>query len=91
VKQQTDQASSSRITESFGGTLIWILQISNLVLTVGLIVYGFFFMLPKIQVLEDRLAKNEMFIHGSREAIREELEQIKKDILDQCLRETESE
>jgi hypothetical protein len=46
--------------------------------------YGIFFMLPKIQVLEDRLAKSEMFIHGSREAIREELDEIKREILQQC-------
>jgi hypothetical protein len=45
-----------------------------------------FFMLPKIQVLQDRLAKAEMFIHGSREAIREELEQIKGEIIQQCER-----
>ncbi len=70
---------------------IWILQISSLVIVLGLAVYGFFFMLPRVQVLEDRLAKNEMFIHGSREAIRDELEQIKKEILDQCRTDTESE
>ena len=70
---------------------IWILQISNLVIVIGVAVYAFFFMLPRIQVLEDRLAKNEMFIHGSREAIRDELEQIKKEILDQCRNAAESE
>jgi len=56
----------------------------NLALLVCLGAYGIFFVLPKIQVLQDRLAKNEMFIHGSREAIREELEEIKAEILKQC-------
>ncbi len=67
------------------GVWIWILQILNMVLLVGGAGYGIFFILPKIQVLEDRLAKNEMFIHGSREAIREELEQTKKEIFSRCL------
>ncbi len=58
----------------------WVLQIVNLVLLAGLAIYGIFFMLPKIQVLQDRLAKNEMFIHSSREAIREEIELIKEEI-----------
>jgi hypothetical protein len=53
-------------------------------LLIGLAGYGIFFILPKVQVLEDRLAKNEMFIHGTREAIREELDQIKEEILRQC-------
>lgn len=79
----TDGASSD-------GTWLWALLITNTVLAVGLAVYGIFFLLPRIQVLQDRLAKNEMFIHGSREAIREELEQIKRDILDQCLHDRES-
>jgi len=67
---------------------LWILQIANLALLVAIGSYGIFFILPRIQVLEDRLSKNEMFLHGSREAIRDELEQIKKEILQQCLRET---
>jgi hypothetical protein len=70
------------------GPWIWLLQIVNLVLLVAIGSYGIFFMLPRIQVLEDRLSKNEMFLHGSREAIRDELEQIKKEILQQCLEET---
>lgn len=72
------------VERSGGGIWIWVMQISNLVILLGLVIYAFFFMLPRIQVLEDRLAKNEMFIHGSREAIREELEQVKQEILQQC-------
>ena len=65
-----------------GGDIgIWLVQIINLGLLVGLAVYGIFFMLPKIQVLQDRLARNEMFIHTSREAIREEMDRIKEEIL----------
>jgi hypothetical protein len=77
-----------------GGTTsiwMWIFQILNLALLVGGASYGIFFVLPKMQVLEDRLAKNEMFIHGSREAIREELEQTKKEIFSKCLPPPESE
>ena len=65
---------------SWSDIKIWVLQIVNLVLLAGLAIYGIFFMLPKIQVLQDRLAKNEMFIHPSREAIREEIELIKEEI-----------
>ncbi|MCA1960854.1 MAG: hypothetical protein LDL33_08655 [Desulfomonile sp.] len=67
-----------------GGTWLWMVQIFNLIILVALGAYSIFFMLPRVQVLEDRLAKNEMFIHGSREAIREELEEVKHDILRQC-------
>ena len=70
---------------------MWALQIFNLALLVALGVYGIFFMLPKMQVLEDRLAKNEMFIHGSREAIREEIEEMREDILRECRPESSSE
>jgi hypothetical protein len=63
---------------------LWIIP----VLSIGLLVvvggYAIFFILPRIQVLEDRLSKSEMFIHGSREAIREELDEIRKEILQQC-------
>lgn len=65
--------------------------IANAVLVLGLAAYGIFFVMPRIQVLEDRLSKNEMFIHGSREAIREELDEIKEEILEQCRRQPESE
>jgi hypothetical protein len=77
-------AEKSQTNRSWEGLWLWIIQIFNLVLLVGLAVYAIFFMLPKIQVLEDRLAKNEMFIHSSREAIREELDRIKAEILRQC-------
>jgi hypothetical protein len=66
------------------GVWLWVVQIANLILLVFLAVYTVFFMLPKVQVLEDRVAKSEMFIHGTREAIREELEQIKRDIIKEC-------
>jgi hypothetical protein len=75
---------TSQANRPWGGLWLWVLQIFSLVLLVGLAVYAIFFMLPKIQVLEDRLAKNEMFIHSSREAIREELDRIKAEILRQC-------
>jgi len=83
---QEPAASSQSATkeEDWGGTSLWVFQIVNLALLVCLGIYAIFFMLPKIQVLQDRLAKNEMFIHGSREAIREELEEIKGEILRQC-------
>ncbi len=74
----------SRTNRRSGNLWLWIILIFCLVLLAGLAAYTVFFMLPKVQVLEDRLVKNEMFIHGSREAIREELEQIKTDILGQC-------
>jgi hypothetical protein len=77
-------AETSQTNRPGGGLWLWVVQILNLVLLVGLAVYAIFFMLPKIQVLEDRLAKNEMFIHSSREAIREELDRIKAEILRQC-------
>ncbi len=79
-------SSSGPRAEARTSVWIWIIQIFNLVLLVGLAGFGMFFMLPKIQVLQDRLAKAEMFIHGSREAIRDELEQIKGEIIQQCER-----
>ncbi len=76
--------NSSRRSEIRSGLWLWVVQIANLILLVFLAVYTVFFMLPKVQVLEDRVAKSEMFIHGSREAIREELDQIKKEIITEC-------
>jgi len=84
----TAPAESGRKASQGAGLWLWILQIVNLALLVAVGSYGIFFMLPRIQVLEDRLSKNEMFLHGSREAIRDELEQIKREILQQCLEET---
>jgi hypothetical protein len=83
-REAASPADTAQTNRQWGGLWLWIIQIFNLVLLAALAVYAIFFMLPKIQVLEDRLAKNEMFIHGSREAIREELEQIKAEILRQC-------
>ncbi len=62
---------------------LWILQIVNLLLLAAMAVYTFFFILPKMQILEDRLTKNEMFIHNSREAIREELDHLKQEFMQQ--------
>lgn len=83
-RETASTGETSQANRRLGGLWLWIIEIFNLVLLAGLAVYAIFFMLPKIQVLEDRLAKNEMFIHGSREAIREELDQIKAEILRQC-------
>jgi hypothetical protein len=78
-------SNQRRVEPDDSGTLwLWLFQIFNFTLLLTLAGYGIFFMLPKIQVLEDRLAKSEMFIHGSREAIREELDEIKREILQQC-------
>ena len=76
--------NSSRRSEVRYGMWLWVIQIANLILLIFLAVYTIFFMLPKVQVLEDRVAKSEMFLHGSREAIREELDQIKREIVQQC-------
>jgi hypothetical protein len=76
--------NSSRRSDVPSGLWLWVFQIANLILLVFLAVYTIFFMLPKVQVLEDRVAKSEMFLHGSREAIREELDQIKREIVQQC-------
>jgi hypothetical protein len=84
-------SEASRRTESRTSIWLWALQIFNLVLLLGVAAFGFFFMLPKIQVLQDRLAKAEMFLHGSREAIREELDQLKGEILQQCEKDSSSE
>lgn len=63
------------------GYMAWGIIIGAVALSLGAWGYVIFFLLPKIQALEDRLAKNEMFLHGSREAIREELEHTKAEIL----------
>jgi hypothetical protein len=83
-RRETPATEPPGTLRRWGGTWIWIFQVFNLILLIGLAGYGIFFILPKVQVLEDRLAKNEMFIHGTREAIREELDQIKEEILRQC-------
>ncbi len=60
---------------------IWIALGVNIGVLAVLAGYIIFFLLPKIQVLQDRIAKSEIFIHHSRESIREELEAVKADIL----------
>ncbi len=70
------------------GLTAWAAIIVAVTVSIFVGLYVVFFVLPKIQALEDRLAKNEMFLHGSREAIREELEITKEEILKQCLSES---
>jgi len=65
----------------------WAMPVLILALLVLLAVYNLFFMMPKIQVLEDRVARAEMYIHGSRESIREELGEMKKEMVDQIRQE----
>ena len=72
------------------GIWLWSIQVINLVVVIGIAVYGLLFLLPRLRVLDDRLSRNEMFIHGSREAIREEIEQIKEEVLRQCQQGPES-
>jgi hypothetical protein len=79
-------AGASRI----GGWKYLLLPIFTLFVLAGVVAYGLFFLLPRIQVLEDRLTKAEMFVHGSREAIREELEQIKEELAQPCPKDPES-
>jgi hypothetical protein len=82
-----EKVSPSRELENRGGSAvvgIWVLQIFNLVALIALALYGAFFVLPKVQVLEARISKSEMFLHGVREAIREELDKTKEEILNEC-------
>lgn len=90
-KGQSVVTDLSGRADSGGGPWLWAVQIFNFVLLAVLGMYGIFFMLPRIQVLEDRLGKSEMFIHSSREAIREELEEVKEEIIRQCRTEDGSE
>jgi len=60
---------------------IWILAAANLALLAALAAYVIFFMLPRIQVLQDRITKSEIFIHNSRESIREEIETIRHEVI----------
>ncbi|MGA8831376.1 MAG: hypothetical protein WB554_07210 [Desulfomonilaceae bacterium] len=86
-KTSVEKVGPSRELENRGGSAvvgIWILQIFNLVALIALALYGAFFVLPKVQVLEGRISKSEMFLHGVREAIREELDKTKEEILNEC-------
>jgi hypothetical protein len=78
IAKQNTSTGDIRKTSSW----LWVLQIFNLIMLAALGIYALFFMLPKIQVLEDRLAKNEMFIHGNREALREEFDQFKEEMME---------
>jgi len=83
----TERGSAAQDIETKGGWTvvgIWILQIFNLIALIALALYGAFFVLPRVQVLEARMSKNEMFLHGAREAIREELDKTKEEILREC-------
>lgn len=75
-----DQPSPASTT---GRTNVWFWGAFtlNLILVIAVGSYALFFLLPRVQALEDRTAKAEMFIHGSREAIREELQEMKRDVL----------
>ncbi len=84
-------AVSQQGSGSWQSTMIWIVLILNLMVSLALIGYGAFFLLPRMQVLEDRISKSEMFIHGSREAIREELDQIKDEMFPLRGKQSESE
>jgi hypothetical protein len=92
LSKDTAASSDATKTKSYAsdGLLLWILVVLGLLFGVAVGGYVIFFMLPRFQVLEDRLAKNEMFIHGSREAIREELELTKEEILKLCQRDSET-
>ncbi len=78
------QAVQTTTKDVRGSMWIWILLLANFLLLAVVSVYGFFFLLPKLQVLQDRISKCEMFLHSSREAIREELDQLKKEIVGEC-------
>lgn len=81
TESRTSTVASPQNASSFwNSTLPWLLIVLSITASLGIMGYGVFFLLPKIQVLEDRLAKSEMFIHGSREAIREELDLIKDEV-----------
>jgi hypothetical protein len=83
---QTAQTARPRAESGARSASIWLWAALglNLVILAAVGAYGLFYLGPKIQVLEDRVAKNEMFLHGSREAIREELIEAKEEILHQC-------
>ncbi len=65
--------------------ILWAAVAVCLVIALALGGVILFLLIPRLQVLEDRLEKSEMFLHGTREAIREELEDVKEDIIRQCL------
>jgi len=70
---------------------MWVFQAISLGLLAVLAGYVIFFLLPKIQVLQDRIAKSEIFIHHSRESIREELDAMKADIISHVSRPSDNE
>lgn len=80
---KTMAPASQLAPSAIGSTIAWVIIILNLIALLAVVGFGAFFLLPRIQVLEDRLAKSEMFIHGSREAIREELDLIKEEVFRQ--------
>jgi hypothetical protein len=59
------------------GWFSWSLS-ALLVLCIGVLAgYTIFFVLPKVQSLEDRVAKNEMFLHLTRDQLKEEIERLR--------------
>ncbi|MDQ1240261.1 MAG: hypothetical protein QG577_2447 [Thermodesulfobacteriota bacterium] len=88
--RQAGDAKSQTVKGALGtDAKIWILGLANLALIVALAGYVIFFMLPRIQVLQDRISKSEIFIHNSRESIREEIDEIKQDVLSRAPKPTE--
>jgi hypothetical protein len=88
--RQAGEAKSQAVKGALGTDgKIWILAFTNLALIVALAGYVIFFMLPRIQVLQDRISKSEIFIHNSRESIREEIDEIKQDVLSRDPKPTE--
>lgn len=89
------QAGEAQSQASKGGmstdVKIWILGAVNLGLLVALGAYVIFFLLPRIQVLQDRITKSEIFIHNSRESIREEIETMRHEVLSQAAKPPEQE
>jgi hypothetical protein len=66
------------------GAGIWGALILNVILVLGIGFYTLFVVRPRVRALEEGAAKSEMFIHGSREAIREEIEEMKQEVIAQC-------
>ncbi len=60
---------------------LWLFATANFILLAAIAIYTIFFIMPKLQVMEDRLTKNELFVHGIREAVRDEMDQLKKDLV----------
>ncbi|MFH0821830.1 MAG: hypothetical protein V2B18_03705 [Pseudomonadota bacterium] len=91
VEQRPRKAAAAEASprEPAGSSTIWlwVIQIGTSVIVVAFIGYWVFFALPRIQVMESRLAKSEMAAHGTLESIRDEQERFREEILRQCSKE----